>query len=57
MVRYLNITRNGLTVGNRRAKRSLGAIDVPNYSLAANIVLYVFDYYFRAGMIEYADGM
>lgn len=57
MVRYLNVTRNGLKVGTRRTKRSLGMVDVPKYSLEINVVLYVFDYFFRAGLIEYAEGM
>ncbi len=56
MVRYLNVTREGLRVGKKPLKRCLGRVETPDYTIAINIVAYVYEYFMRAGLIEWRDG-
>lgn len=56
MVRYMNVTREGLRVGKKPLKRCIGRVETPNYNIAINIVAYVYEYFMRAGLIEWRDG-
>ena len=56
MIRYLNVTREGLRVGKRPLKRCLGRVETPNYSIPINIIAYVYEYFILQGLIQWYDG-
>jgi hypothetical protein len=55
MIRYLNVTNNGLQVEVSPSQKTLGRADIPKLSIEANIRAAVLDYFEQSGFIEWRN--